>query len=124
MNLLIIQIEEKNSINVLLLEYGDDSVAELGEAQIAVEWISNIAAKQIEDHRIGLSFLEKSSRYVDFDQKINGQYKYCREERYYAFLSLIIYMQACDHAFDLYSKNIQPMQKFISEKRPIDRFLF
>src|SRR6478672_4855029 len=50
----------------LLLEYGDDSVAELGEAQIAVEWISNIAAKQIEDRRIGLSYLEKSSRYVTF----------------------------------------------------------
>jgi thymidylate synthase ThyX len=39
----------------ILLEYGDDSVAELGEAQVAVEWISNIAAKKIEDHRIGLS---------------------------------------------------------------------
>jgi thymidylate synthase ThyX len=31
----------------VLLEYGDDSVAELGEAQIAIEWISNIAAKHI-----------------------------------------------------------------------------
>ena len=59
----------------VLLEYGDDSVAELGEAQIAIEWISNIAAKKIEDHRIGLSYLEKSSRYVAFDQKVNGQYK-------------------------------------------------
>ena len=33
----------------VLLEYGDDSVAELGEAQVAVEGISNIAAKKIED---------------------------------------------------------------------------
>src|SRR5207237_2144943 len=65
----------------VLLEYGDDSVAELGEAQIAIEWVSNIAAKKIEDHRIGLSYLEKSSRYVAFDQKINGQYKYFKEER-------------------------------------------
>src|SRR4030095_5104619 len=56
----------------ILLEYGDDSVAELGEAQVAVEGISNIAAKKIEDHRIGLSYLEKSSRYVAFDRKING----------------------------------------------------
>ena len=59
----------------ILLEYGDDSVAELGEAQVAIEWISNIAAKKIEDHRIGLSYLEKSSRYVAFDRKINGHYK-------------------------------------------------
>src|SRR5216117_2085697 len=53
----------------VLLEYGDDSVAELGEAQVAMEWLSNIDAKKIEDHRIGLSYLEKSSRYVAFDQK-------------------------------------------------------
>ena len=50
--------------NRVLLEYGDDSVAELGEAQIAIEGLSNIAVKKIEDRRIGLSYLEKSSRYV------------------------------------------------------------
>ena len=37
----------------VLLEYGDDSVAELGEAQIAVEGLSNIAVKKIEDRRTG-----------------------------------------------------------------------
>src|SRR5947208_13261344 len=62
----------------VLLEYGDDSVAELGEAQVAMEWLSNIAAKKIEDHRIGLSYLEKSSRYVAFNQQVNDQYRYCR----------------------------------------------
>src|ERR1044071_6319421 len=41
----------------VLLEYGDDSVAELGEAQAALEGISNVAAKKIEDRRIGLSYL-------------------------------------------------------------------
>ena len=108
----------------ILLEYGDDSVAELGEAQIAIEWISNIAAKKIEDRRIGLSYLEKSSRYVAFDQKVNGQYKYHREERIIASPYADQYLQACNHAFDLYSNNIQLMQKFISEMEPIDRFLF
>ena len=108
----------------ILLEYGDDSVAELGEAQVAIEWISNIAAKKIEDHRIGLSYLEKSSRYVAFDRKINGHYKYCREENIMQSPFADQYIQACDHAFDIYSKNIQSMQKFISETEPIDRFLF
>ena len=108
----------------VLLEYGDDSVAELGEAQVAIEWVSNIAAKKIEDHRIGLSYLEKSSRYVAFDRKINGHYKYCREENIMQSPFADQYIQACDHAFDIYSKNIQPMQKFISETEPIDRFLF
>src|SRR5919112_816273 len=108
----------------VLLEYGDDSVAELGEAQVALEWVSNIAAKKIEDHRIGLSYLEKSSRYVTFDRKINGHYKYCREDNIMQSPFADQYIQACDHAFDIYSKNIQPMQKFISETEPIDRFLF
>ena len=108
----------------VLLEYGDDSVAELGEAQIAIEWVSNIAAKKIEDHRIGLSYLEKSSRYVAFDQKINGQYKYFKEERIMASPYADLYIQACDHAFDIYAKNLRPMQKFIAELEPIDKFLF
>jgi thymidylate synthase ThyX len=108
----------------ILLEYGDDSVAELGEAQIAVEWISNIAAKKIEDHRIGLSYLEKSSRYVAYDRKVNSQYKYHREEKVMASPYADQYIQTCDYAFDTYSKNIQPMQKFIKEIKPIEDFLF
>jgi thymidylate synthase ThyX len=108
----------------ILLEYGDDSVAELGEAQVAVEWISNIAAKKIEDHRIGLSYLEKSSRYVTYDRKVNGRYKYHREEKVMASPYADQYIQTCDYAFDTYSKNIQPMQKFIKEIKPIEDFLF
>lgn len=108
----------------VLLEYGDDSVAELGEAQVAMEWISNIAAKKIEDHRIGLSYLEKSSRYVTFDRKVGDQYKYFRDEHIMSSSYADLYIQACDDAFDLYCKNLQPMQDFIIEIKPIDRFLF
>src|SRR5215831_5307027 len=110
--------------NKILLEYGDDSVSELGDAQIAVEWISNISAKKIEDHRIGLSYLEKSSRYIAFDQKINGRYKYHLEKDILSSSYADIYKEACDYSFDTYSKNILQMQKFISESEPIDKFLF
>jgi thymidylate synthase ThyX len=110
--------------NKILLEYGDDSVSELGDAQIAVEWISNIAAKKIEDHRIGLSYLEKSSRYVAFDQKINGRYKYHLEKDIMSSSYADLYKEVCDYSFDTYSKNILQMQKFISESEPIDQFLF
>ncbi len=108
----------------VLLEYGDDSVAELGEAQLAIESISNIAAKNIQDQRIGLSYLEKSSRYVSFDKKINGQYKYLKEKKIMDSKYADMYLQACDLSFDIYSKNIEPMQKFIIEKEPIDNFQF
>lgn len=108
----------------VLLEYGDDSVAELGEAQVAVEGISNIAAKKIEDRRIGLSYLEKSSRYVPFDQKVGGYYRYVREEGIMASPHADRYIEACDHSFDTYSKSIQPLQAFLKEREPVDRFSF
>jgi thymidylate synthase ThyX len=108
----------------VLLEYGDDSVAELGEAQVAVEGISNIAAKKIEDRRIGLSYLEKSSRYVAIDQKVGGYYRYCREEGIMASPHADRYVEACDRSFDTYSRSIQPLQGFLKEREPIDRFSF
>ena len=108
----------------ILSEYGDDSVAELGEAQIAVEWISNIAAKKIEDQRIGLSYLEKSSRYIPFDQKVGNMYKYYRDDRILKSKYADLYIECCDHAFDVYSKSINLMQKFITEIEPIDDFVY
>lgn len=108
----------------VLLEYGDDSVAELGEAQVAVEGISNIAAKKIEDRRVGLSYLEKSSRYVAFNQKIGGYYRYAREDSIMSSSHADRYIEACDHSFDIYSKSVQPLQTFLKEREPIERFSF
>jgi thymidylate synthase ThyX len=108
----------------VLLEYGDDSVAELGEAQVAVEGISNVVAKKIEDRRIGLSYLEKSSRYVAFDQKVGGHYRYVREEDIMASPHADSYVEACDQSFDTYSRSIQPLQAFLKEREPIELFSF
>ena len=110
--------------NKVLLEYGDDSVSELGEAQVALEWVSNIAAKKIEDQRIGLSYLEKSSRYVSFDQKINNEYKFYRDKKILNSKYADLYINACNHAFDLYSKNVNPLMKYLSEINPIINFSF
>ena len=46
--------------------YGDDSIGELGGAHLALENISILATKTVEDARIGGSPLEKSTRYVTF----------------------------------------------------------
>src|ERR1041384_3197435 len=53
----------------VLVGYGDESAAQLGGAHLACENISNVAAKLLEDARIGIAPLEKSTRYVRFDQK-------------------------------------------------------
>jgi thymidylate synthase ThyX len=110
--------------NRVLLEYGDDSVAELGEAQLAIEGLSNIAVKKIEDRRIGLSYLEKSSRYVAWDKKVDGQYKFFEEPKIMSSNFADLYLESCNLAFDTYSKNIPSMISYIQERDPIERQKF
>jgi len=108
----------------VLLEYGDDSVAELGEAQIAIEGLSNIAVKKIEDRRIGLSYLEKSSRYVTWNKKENGKYRFYRDEKIMNSKFANEYEDSCNLSFETYSKNIEPMIEYIREKYPIEKYTF
>lgn len=108
----------------VFLEYGDDSVAELGEAQVGIEGISNIAAKFIEDQRIGLSYLEKSSRYVSYDKKINGKYLFLDEKNIMNSNYCELYVETCNLDFETYSKNLEPLQKYLSETDPIESHSF
>ena len=108
----------------VLLEYGDDSVAELGEAQIAIEGLSNIAVKKIEDRRIGLSYLEKSSRYVAWNKKEKGKYRFYRDLEITKSRFGDLYEETCNFSFDVYSRNIEPMIKYIREKYPIEKYSF
>ncbi len=110
--------------NRVLLEYGDDSVAELGEAQIAIEGLSNIAVKKIEDRRIGLSYLEKSSRYVAWNKKENGKYRFYRDPEIMKSRYADMYEESCNFSFDTYSKNIDPMINYVREKYPIEKYSF
>jgi len=110
--------------NRVLLEYGDDSVAELGEAQIAIEGLSNIAVKKIEDRRIGLSYLEKSSRYVAWNKKEKGKYRFYRDHEIMKSRFADMYEESCNFSFDIYSKNIEPMISYVREKYSIEKYTF
>ena len=107
----------------VLVEYGDDSVAELGLVQVAIENISNIAVKTIEDRRIGLSYLEKSTRYVRFDKKVNGSWLYYKDPKIMSKYDKI-YCYSCDLAFETYSKLLDPMISYLKETKPIDDMPF
>jgi thymidylate synthase ThyX len=110
--------------NRVLLEYGDDSVAELGEAQIAIEGLSNIAVKKIEDRRIGLSYLEKSSRYVAWNKKEKGKYRFYMDPQIMKSRFADLYEESCNFSFDIYSKNIEPMVNYVREKYPVEKYSF
>ena len=104
----------------VLVGYGDDSVAELGGAHVACENVSQIAAKFLEDPRIGLSPLEKSTRYVWFDKKASGLYKYCREPAIMASEFADEYVSTCDFLFETYCKLIEPATEFVKERFPLE----
>ncbi len=55
--------------------YGDDSVAQLGSAHVACEGVSNVLTKVLERGRL-MSYLEQSTRYIPYDAKADGRWKY------------------------------------------------
>lgn len=56
-------------------QYGDDSVAQLGAAHIAVEQASNILTKVLEWGRLA-SYLEQSTRYIFYDEPLGDRFRY------------------------------------------------
>jgi thymidylate synthase ThyX len=104
----------------VLVGYGDDSVAQLGGAHIACEGISNVAAKLLEDARIGIAPLEKSTRYVRFDQKDRqGNYLFYKEPKLMGSVYRQAYLDLMQLLFETYSEQIEPMIEFIRSQLPI-----
>ncbi len=109
----------------VFLEYGDESISELVTAQMAVQNISNILTKDIEDLRVGLSYLEKSSRYVRYDKKVGGRYLYLDPAKAGIPESCMDdYTVLCDSLFDFYANNYENALKFFREKYPIETIVF
>src|SRR6266446_6564157 len=106
----------------VLVGYGDDSVAQLGGAHIACENISNVAAKLLEDARIGVAPLEKSTRYVGFDQKdAAGNYLFYREPKIMASRHRDNYLTTMNLLFETYSKQMEPMLESVARSLPIEQ---
>src|SRR5580765_4656380 len=106
----------------VLVGYGDDSVAQLGGAHLACENISNVAAKLLEDARIGIAPLEKSTRYVRFDQKdAAGNYLFYREPKIMASRHRDRYLAVMNLLFETYSKQMEPMLDHVARSLPIEQ---
>ncbi len=108
----------QNFYDRILDGYGDDSIGELGGAHLAIENVSMIAAKNIEDSRIGGSPLEKSTRYIYFDQKVNGEYLYYREPILMTSAFREAYIKTSNFLFETYSALIPPLTELMEKKFP------
>lgn len=109
----------KDFYDRILDGFGDDSIGELGGAHVAVEDVSILASKWVEHSRIGGSPLEKSSRYVWFDKKVNGQYQYYRDQKIMNSKFASVYEEATDLLFDTYSNLSRQLTKFVQETTPM-----
>lgn len=105
----------------VLIGYGDDSVAQLGGAHVACEQISNVAAKFLEDARIGIAPLEKSTRYVRFDTKgEDGDFLFYKEPRLMTSPFREAYLSTMRLLFETYASQIDPMIEFVRRSLPIE----
>src|ERR1700704_488794 len=62
----------------VFFEYGDDSVAQLGGVHLACEQASNVLTKVLEWGRL-MSYLEQSTRYISYDSRLGGRYRFHRD---------------------------------------------
>lgn len=117
----IMAIQKAQSFYDRILDgYGDDSIGELGGAHLAIENITMIGAKILEDKRIGGSPLEKSTRYICFDEKIDGKYRYYRDPILMTSAFRTLYEKTCDDLFDTYSSLIAPLTEEIKKEFPYE----
>src|SRR5437879_1967765 len=100
----------------VFVEYGDDSVAQLGGVHLACEGASNILTKVLEWGRL-MAYLEQSTRYIPYDDRPGGRYRYhvpaeltgALRERYVTTLH---------RCFDLYGAWLPKLRAFYEAKFP------
>jgi thymidylate synthase ThyX len=98
-------------------EYGDDSVAQLGGAHIACEYVSNILTKVLEWGRL-MAYLEQSTRYVPYTDTLHGRWRYHVPAELEDAALRDRYVRTMDEAFDLYAKWIPAMQAHFEARYP------
>ena len=97
-------------------EYGDDSVAQLGGAHIACEYVSNVLTKVLEWGRL-MAYLEQSTRYVAYTDKLHGRWRYHVPAEIQGALRER-YERSMDAAFETYASLIPTMQAYFAARFP------
>src|SRR5438067_2255963 len=99
-----------------LSQYGDDSIAQVTGTHVIVWGISQVAMKFIEDQRVGLEPIEKSTRYVNFGTKSSGRYLYYTPEPDLHRHGLLTeYKETMDLLFDTYVELLPPLQAWLKK---------
>jgi thymidylate synthase ThyX len=93
--------------------YGDDSIAQVGGAHIACEWVSNIVTKLLQRGRLA-AFLEQSTRYIPYDVPLpEGGYRFYRDDQLGPEFAA-----AMDELFGIYSRSLIEVEEWAAERWP------
>ena len=101
----------------VFFEYGDDSVAQLGGVHLACEQASNLLTKVLEWGRLA-SYLEQSTRYIAYDSRADGRYRYYRDPQILSSELGTRYIGDLDRLFDTYARLAPIVQEHVKKATP------
>jgi thymidylate synthase ThyX len=104
----------------IFLEFGDDSVAQLGGVHLACEQASNVLTKVLEWSRL-MAYLEQSTRYIPYDVRMpSGRYRYFRPPQVLESQLGARYVGEMDRQFDTYAELLPKLQAHVQAENPND----
>ena len=103
----------------VFFEYGDDSVAQLGGVHLACEQASNLLTKVLEWGRL-MSYLEQSTRYIAYDARIGGRYRFYRDPGILGSPLGTRFVGEMDRLFDTYAELLPKLTDFFKDQFPKD----
>jgi thymidylate synthase ThyX len=101
----------------VFVEYGDDSVAQLGGVHLACEQASNVLTKVLEWGRL-MAYLEQSTRYIAYDQRLGGHYRYYRAPEILDSPLGARYVGDMDRLFDIYGELVPLLTDWFRGRYP------
>ena len=101
----------------VFLEYGDDSVAQLGGVHLACEQASNLLTKVLEWGRL-MAYLEQSTRYIEYDSRLGGRYRYYRPPEVLESKLGARYVEQIDELFRTYSELLPTLLDWARRRYP------
>jgi thymidylate synthase ThyX len=103
----------------VFMEYGDDSIAQLAGVHLACEQASNLLTKVLEWGRL-MAYLEQSTRYIAYDMRTEGRYRYYRDPEILATPLGLRYIGDMDRLFDAYAEVVPVLQQWFTQRYPKD----
>lgn len=104
-----------------LSQFGDDSIAQMAGNHLIYSGLSQVAIKHLEDMRIGIAPIEKSTRYVDYSSKIDNRYRYYIDPALEKMGLLREYKSAMDGLFETYTSIITKYLEYLKKQYPEEK---